>query len=326
MGSLLVFALLLLLTAVARAEVTTIATAGNPIVWVQLRTGNIVVHTWDRSDVSVDADATAHIRHFAGPDVGAHYPQQVPLWSQTLHLPDGDFTLAPESFVLPPPAAPVNDAIMIRGDGNVVVTIPNGTSLLATNVARGDVAIDNYRNGVFVAHVGVGSTRLTNVSGTGALQTIGGPTIIADSDFTRIRTRSARGNIIFERCNVQQVEATSITGSVVFDNGTFKPGLARFESERGNVALGVAGGAVQINARSQTGDVQSGFGSEARVVRAGAETQASIGSGGPVVTATSGAGTVLLYKGALRDSKLRARVPAARMMLQHWGHRRPPHR
>ena len=325
MGSLLAFALMLIGTALARADVTTIPTAGNPIVWVQLRTGTIVVHTWDRTDVSVDADAGLHARHFSGPDVMAHYPQQVPLWSQTLHLPSGDFTLPPETFVLPPPQKPVNDAVMIRGDGNVTLTVPAGTAIVAANVARGDVAIDNYRGGVVIAHVGVGSTHLDNVSGTGALQTVSGPTAIVNSDFTRIRARSGRGNIVFERCNVHQVEATSVAGSVIYDNGTFQPGLARFESERGNIALGVASGAVQINARSQGGDVLSGFGNEAHVVRAGAETQAAIGTGGPVVTATSGAGTVLLYKGALRDSNLRMRAPAARQMLQHWNHRRPPH-
>ena len=48
-------------------------------------------------------------------------------------------------------------------------------------------------------------------------------------------------------------------GSIVYDNGDFAPGLARFESEHGNVALGVRGNA-QIGAHSGTGHVVSSFG------------------------------------------------------------------
>lgn len=324
MGSLLAFAFAFLGTARAQAEVTTIPTSGNPVVWVQLHAGNVVVHTWDRTDVSIDADATATPSHFSGPQVMKRIPQQVQLWSHTLHLPDGDFSLPAETFVIPPPASPVNDAVMVRGDGNVTLTVPAGTSLVAANVGRGTVQIENYRNGVIISHVGGGAVRLSGVSGTGAIQIINGPLVAVDSNFTRIRARSARGNIVFERCTVQQIEATSIVGSVIYDDGTFEPGLARFESQRGDVALGVASGAVQFNARSQNGDVQSGFGNEARIVRSGSETQAAVGSGGPIVTATSAAGSVLLYKGALRDSKLRTHNATARTILQRWDHRRPP--
>jgi hypothetical protein len=324
MGSLLAFAIVALPALRAQADVTTIATSGNPVVWVRLSTGTITVHTWDRTDVSIDADPSIQLRHFTGPEVMKRYPQQIPLWSHSVITPGGVFTMPPETFVVPPPQSAVNDAVGVRGDGNVTIYVPANTSLVTANVNRGDVSIENFHNGVFISHVGSGSVRLENVTGTGALQVVNGPIHAIGSDFSRIRARTVRGNIVFERCNSKQIEATSIAGSVVYDNGTFEPGLARFESERGNVALGVAGGPVQINAHSDSGAVQSGFGNEARITRSGGEAQATVGSGGPIVTATSNGGAVLFYRGALRENAaLRKNAPAARAMLQHWA---PPRR
>ena len=324
---LLVFALALTAVAQAQADVTTIATSGNPVVWIALTTGSITVHTWDRTDVAIDGDPTLQLRHFAGPQVNLRYPQQIPMWSHTVTTPEGTFTLPAETFVVPPPQSPVTDAIMIRGEGPVTITVPANTSLVTANVGKGDVAFDNYRNGVFVSHVGSGSVRLENVAGTGAIQVIHGPIYAINSDFSRIRARNVRGNIMFEHCNSKQIEATSLIGSIVYDNGTFEPGLAHFESDRGTVALGVAGGPVQINAHSETGALHSGFGNEARVTRNGNEAQAVVGAGGPVVTASSNGGAVLFYKGALRDNvDLQRRAQPARMLIRQWKppHRRPP--
>jgi hypothetical protein len=322
MGSLLAFTLALAAMTVARADVTTVPASANPVVWVALKAGSITVHTWDRTDVAIDADPGVQTRHFNGPDLGSRIPPQVTMWSHSVETPDGTFTLPAETFVLPP-MQDVHDAIMVRGIGNVTITVPSHAALVTANVGRGDVAIDNYRNGVFITHVGTGSVRLENVAGTGAVQVVNGPIFARNSDFSRIRARTLRGNIVFEHCNSKQIEATSVVGSVFYDNGTFEPGLARFESERGNVGLGVASGSVQINAHSETGAVHSGFGNDVRLTRNGAGTQAVVGSGGPVVTATSNGGAVLLYRGALRDNpKMQSHVPPGSVPHRH---RRPPY-
>ena len=62
----------------------------------------------------------------------------------------------------------------------------------------------------------------------------------------------------FRGCTSHQIEASSKYGSIVYDNGKFQPGLARFESDHGNVALGVRGGA-QIGAHSGSGHIVSTF-------------------------------------------------------------------
>ncbi|MEO9170258.1 MAG: hypothetical protein ABI278_03715, partial [Candidatus Aquilonibacter sp.] len=179
-----------------------------------------------------------------------------------------------------------------------------GTALVIANVKRGDVAITGYKNGVFVAHIGGGSMQLDNVSGTGAIQVNNGEVIARNSDFARLRVRTVRGNMQFENCNATQIEATSLMGSILYDNGNFQPGLARFESERGNVMLGVAGSGVQIGAHSSVGQIYS----DSSAVQAGqTDAQATLGRGGPVVTATSGTGSVIFYNGALRNHPALAR-------------------
>ena len=107
-----------------------------------------------------------------------------------------------------------------------------------------------------------------------------------NSSFDRLRVRTATGNMFFRGCSSQQIQATSNYGSIVYDNGDFQAGLARFESDHGNVALGVRGGA-QIGAHSGSGHVVSNF-QDGAFVQGNPETkQATVGGGGPVVTATS---------------------------------------
>ncbi len=88
---------------------------------------------------------------------------------------------------------------------------------------------------------------------------------VNNSTFNRIRVRTAAGNIVFENSNVRQIEASSVNGSIAYDNGTFVPGIARFESQKGNVAIGVAGGGARIDAHSGGGRIFSGFSGGAAV-------------------------------------------------------------
>jgi hypothetical protein len=112
--------------------------------------------------------------------------------------------------------------------------------------------------------------------------------------------RTATGDELFQGCTSHQIQATSAYGSIVYDNGDFQPGLARFESEHGNVALGVRGGA-QIGAYSGSGHVISNFDDATNVHGATNSKQATVGGGGPVVTAASKNGSVYLYNGSMND-------------------------
>lgn len=294
---LLAFAFLIATRATSSAQSARIATSASPVVYIQDAGGSINVRTWDQPQVQVDGDAGFETRH-ANPQDGERVPSQIFLWSQSARTPDGTtLRLEPETFLLPNIGG-AHDSVTIRGSGNATVSIPAGTALIIGNVRHGTLSIDGYRNGVFVAHVGNGSMEFNNVSGTGAVQVNNGPLVASNSDFARLRVRTVHGNMEFENCNATQIEATSLTGTIMYDNGTFQPGLARFESERGNVLLGVAGNGVQVGAHSSVGQIYS---DAAAVAQGQTDAQAMLGRGGPVVTATSGSGSVIFYNGALRD-------------------------
>lgn len=295
---LFVFSCLTFVQTAALGEPTRIPTSASPVIFIQIVTGNLTLHTSDAMQVQVDADPGIESRHLAPQDVENRIPREVYLWSQSAQTPDGvTLRLEPETFLLPQIENGAHDAVVVRGNGNATITIPSATSLVIANVRRGEFAIEGYKNGVFVAHVANGAVMLDNVGGTGAVQINNGPLAARNSDFARLRVRTVRGNMHFENCNATQIEATSLTGTILYDNGTFAPGLARFESERGNVLLGVTGG-VQVGAHSGIGQI---FSDSAPVAQGQTDAQATMGRGGPVVTATSGSGSVVFYSGALHD-------------------------
>ena len=309
---LLTFAFMTAARDAARADVTRFEAGSSPVFFVQLEQGSIAVRTWNQPTVEIVADQNVQIRHMPAQTVSEHLPAEIIFWSQRIRTPSGDLSLPPEPFVLPTLSNAPHEGFVVRGTGNVNLTVPAGTALIVGNVRRGSVSIEGYKNGIFVAHVGAGVVTLDNVSGTGAVQVNNGPVIAGNSDFSRLRVRTGRGNMRFENCNATQIEATSLTGSIMYDNSSFQPGLARFETERGDVILGITGGGVQIGAHSSAGKIFS----DGAVAHPGAtDQQATIGRGGPVVTATSSTGSVIFYSGALRNHPELERRFAQRIRL-----------
>lgn len=248
----------------------------------------------------------------------------------------GTAFLPPESFPIDSILQAPHDGVVIFGgdqDADVTLTIPESTAFVWAVVGRGGITVQDYRNGAFVALVHTGMMRLQNVGGNAYAEVARGPIFVQNSAFNSIRTRTAAGNIVFQNCNVRQIEASSVNGSIAYDNGTFVPGIARFESQNGNVAIGVAGGGARIDAHSSGGKIFSGFAGGAAVRGSPTDAQAIVGSGGPVVTANSERGGVYLYDGSLRShgrlqgawepiGRIIRRQPAARRPLQQ----KLPHR
>jgi len=301
----------LLTCAAARAEVTLVEGADAPIVRIQIPAqANLIVRTWDRQAVQIDGDSSTYTIERSVNRVPATLPPQFIRVGATKG-PDGPIALPAESFVISTlPPGPRN-VVIIKGEaghpvGPITVTVPSNSPLVAANVVRGSVLLQNYQNGTFIVHLNTGAVMLDGVSGDGFVQVLRGPIVADDSNFNRLRARTAVGAQIFERCNSRQIEASIVSGSIVYDNGHFDPGLARFDATNGNVAIGTTG-ASQLNARAGTGRVYTQFERRAQVDGRDAEATVLVEGGGPVVTATSTNGNVYLYDGSLRT---KARVPA----------------
>jgi hypothetical protein len=322
-GLLSVFVFMAGMSARADAANTVIPTTPSPFVWIQLDGGAVTIRTWDRSAIGLQSDPSVTFNHAPPRELGG--PQEIPLWSQTIKTPAGDLTLAPEAFVLPPFEPGEHDALVVRGEGDVTLTIPAQTPLVLANVRVGSVNIEGFTGTALVAHVIAGEMHLTNVSTTAAVQVNNGPVFITNSDFPRLRLRTGRGNVFMTNSRASQIQVTSLVGSILFDNGSFDPGLAHFETDRGSIAIGVTGGA-EIAAHSGTGQIFYNVGDPNNVSRTSTDAQAMVDGGGPVITATSNSGSVIFYRGMLHQYPQLERIigPKLRGPQQQPPFGRPP--
>lgn len=312
------FALLLLGAGrAASADSPLIDAANQPVVLIQ-HSMPITIQTWDRPQISVmdGGSEPPIVQRRPGnraPGVSATVPYSVPIPAVTVPSPDGQpITLGPEEFpVQIPPGA--HDTLRIQiPPYQSTVYVPADTSVLSIN-GTGGTRIENY-HGQLIAQQRAGPLVLHNVSGDAFVQNLRGQIFVVDSQFDRLRTRTALNNMIFQRCDVKQIEATSERGSIVYNNGSFQPGLARFETVTGHVALGVNGGA-NIAVKGQPGQIYQNFERPSQFNDRNGEANARVGGGGPLVNVVTRQGRVYLYDGSIMT---RRQLPA------HWGQIRAP--
>ncbi len=304
----------------AQAQTPVVLPAGDtPVVRVMMRTGTLTIRTWNRSDVQVSSMQPVSARNFKPEAVARALTGSIPIFATSVYPPAGQITLPQEEFALPQLSAAPHEGIFVQAiDADVMLTLPAGTALLLASVQRGGIDVQDYR-GAFTLLLHNGPMRLRNVSGTGFAQVARGPLMVLDSQFDRIRARTATGNIVFENCNSREIQVSSVTGTIIYDGGAFQPGLARFETEYGSVAIGISRDA-QVGAHSSVGRIYSIVGGSG--VRSG-QTDAHVGNGRAMITASSSHGAIFLYNGTLRSQQ---RLPAQWRPLAGFAQRRPPPR
>jgi hypothetical protein len=326
------FALLVMATArAAGVEVTTVDVSDQPIVLIQ-HSRPIRIFSWNREQIAVDdGGALPAVERRPGrlAPTTPMTPYSVPIPAQTIETPNGQaVTLGPEYFpVQIPPGR--HDTVRIQVPPEVsTVMIPADTSVLSIN-GFAATQIENY-HGQLIAQQRAGPLVLRNVSGDAFVQNLQGPIFVADSTFNRLRTRTAVSNMVFQRCNVRQIEATSTRGSILYNNGSFQPGLARFETVTGHVALGVNGPA-SIAVKGSPGRIFQNFDQPTPFVDRGGEANARIAGGGPLVNVVTRRGQVYLYNGSILNkralpphwSQIRAPLQRFREREQHIRQRHP---
>ncbi len=283
------------------------------VVRILIAHGDVTVRTWDRNAVQIesvdDVDTRKTAVRFANtPEAGAQ-PLTMQMISGTVQSRDGPVSLPAEDFVVSTVTPGIHDAVVVNGrqlTGPLTVTVPSTVGLVAVGVGAGKLTITGLHSGTFVAQVRGGSATFDGVVADGFVQVLNGPIVALDSTFNRIRARTALRNMFFERCRVRQIEATSVEGSIFFDDGAFDPGLARFETDQGNVAIGVSNGSgARIGALTAGGRVYAAFNGRGVLdqPRPG-EASAVIAAGGPLVNVKTGAGSIYLYDGPLAGKRV----------------------
>jgi len=278
-------------------------------VWAGARSV-VTIKAWDRPNVQLDTDdesVQVNRRPITFGTAQTPLSVSIPLTNIAVRDPATGAvsrgTLPPEDFPYASDfRAGVHDSIRIvtAADSRVTVMIPATTAILDTRVrGAGILTIDDYHGGtLFVGSQG-GRTVLTDIMSAAFIQMMNGRLEVVDSSFDRLRARGNNANFVFEHNRVRQIEISTVSGTIVYDNGTFDPGLARFESTNGSIAIGVASGA-QISARSSDGHVYSMWEKRTPIdQRSDGEASATVAGGGPVVNAVTAHGNVYLYDGAL---------------------------
>jgi hypothetical protein len=302
----------------AVAATTSYDVTGQAVVQVIGHSASITIRTWNRDTVQVDwPDGAAFT---ASKSTRATRPSfLIPTVSVAeTHGSEGAVTttLLPEDFPVPRLVPGMHDVVRViempppPGAGkrpappHLTLTIPESTGLVSVRSDRGNVTLSDY-HGTTIAADRHGRVTLRGVSGDAFVQPLNGSFYALDSTFDRLRVRSNRAELVFENCRVQQIEATTLTGNIVFDNGVFDPGLARFESDRGSIALGINGGA-QIGAHTVDGHVLAALPAAPLSPFTGRYEDDSVqvvGSGGPLVSASSNHGDIFLFDGTLTDRR-----------------------
>ncbi|MDB5073621.1 MAG: hypothetical protein JWM87_4732 [Candidatus Eremiobacteraeota bacterium] len=310
-------ACLVVASAPARAATSSVDVGDQAVVTVIVRgKGNdVAVRVWDRSAVQVDlADDTVPVLDRRTVAFGTpRFPlaQQIPPQLFTTRDPSGQLNgggaLPPEEFPYASFRPGPHDVVRVDAPegSHVVITLPSSTGILVLRVGGGQTTLEGYRGANLFLIQGQGRVQITGATTTAFVQMSYGTFYAADSTFDRIRLRGITAHDVFERCRSKQIEASSVTGSIVYDGGSFDPGLARFESQTGSIALGVTS-AAQLAGRSQDGRVFTMFdrrGSASVDQHGESEAVATVGGGGPLVSAISGRGNVYLYEGSLLNRR-----------------------
>jgi hypothetical protein len=317
----------------AAAATTSYDVGGQAVVQVIGHVASITIRTWNRDEVQIEwpDGAPFSATKNAQPTRASFLIPTVSVAES--HGREGTVTttLLPEDFPVPRLTPGLHDVVRVveahpppfeRGKlppgppASLTLTIPETVGLVNVRSERGAVTLRDYHGTTIVADRR-GPVTFDGVSGDAFVQPLNGNFYAFNSTFDRLRIRSNRADQIFDGCRVKQIEATTLTGSIIFDNGIFDPGLARLESDRGSIALGINGGA-QIGARTVDGHlftVLPAAAPAALIGRDDGDTVQVAGNGGPLVSASSNHGDLFLFEGSLTEPRPAMLGPQWRPMI-----------
>lgn len=291
----------------ARAARIDIPAGDQPVIFLNVRQANVVVRSAAGDDVRVVAPRAHVDRTTYVPDPGDN---DVEILSSSIETRTGRrITLPLESFRYTPLRPGPHLEIRIRGAsvGRVSIELPQRPSLLLIRMENGRARIDGVQGATIVAKVHRGGIALRRFTGSAYLQVDGGPIALAGSRLEHVRLRTGMGPIVLESCTLAQVQASSVLGDVVVDDAVFVPGVARFDSRDGAVALGIGQGGAQVSGTTARGGIFTQLDERSHPQIGDGSLSGAIHGGGPAVTLRSGRGSLFLY-----DAPLDQASPAPR--------------
>lgn len=268
---------------------TTVALSRNGTVDLSLVSGEIVVTSWDRSEVRVRATSERGILRF---DVS---PSRVTLGVRSDRGRMGDThyeVTIPASARLV--AQGVSGDISTRGGSDVEAHSVSGDVEVLD--ATGRVTVESVSGDASAQHVGAG-VKASTVSGELTLSDVTG-----DVDASTVS-----GDIILDGVKSSFVRTNSTSGDVHFSGALDPKGRYEFNSHSGDIEIGVPGGGATLDVHTFSGDVDSDFPMTllpgSRSGGRGKGMQFTIGGGGARISAQTFSGDITIQRasGASRE-------------------------
>ena len=227
--------------------------------------GEIVVETWARREVRIEADHSRRDGVVVEQDDGAVVVRPA-LWR------DGEFDIDAEggritwnawsgartpSMMDLTVTVPEGMALEIGGPfTDVTVTGPVGETVVSVN--EGDVTLTAIRGPLTVRAV-EGEIEVEDVRGRMRLYAIDGGIYVANASGD-IVAETTDGDIVLEGVTATNVEATSVDGDLVFAGALAPQGLYSFATHDGDVTLRIpASASARVMVATYDGEVSSDF-------------------------------------------------------------------
>jgi hypothetical protein len=310
-------------TAAAACADQTSPLSGDGLVVIRSISGNVTIAVGNPGEVRIVSPEKLVMRHFAvSADADGHImlPQQGPgaAGAASPSPDDGASTqpaadgapvsdtganpaaarggFGPRSFTIPG-LQDGSDGLSIvnRSGGDVTIYVPPMLTGLIIGAGPGDVTASNL-SGSYVIVTGRGGVNLQNVSGRGLIRTWAGP-VTLNNVAGVLGVESARGTVTAREMSVTQADVRTQSGDVDWEFSTLGRGGYRFNSQRGNIQVGLApDAAANVDAQSESGSVVNAFGrrrGNVHIFNRHALSM-SLRGGGPEITASSKFGRVTI--------------------------------
>ncbi|MBV8263401.1 MAG: DUF4097 family beta strand repeat protein [Candidatus Eremiobacteraeota bacterium] len=183
--------------------------------------------------------------------------------------------------------------------GDLSIAVPRHAGAVFINAEAGNVEIQKM-HAPFIISATTGDVHMVNVGGRGLIRTTTGAVTLGGVSGD-LHVQTASGAVTVYGSTANSVDVQSDNGPIYFRFARCGNGVYRFRSKEGTIRLGFrAGASAQVDAQSDTGNVQNLFpgtpGASSAVV---SQTSAhavsmAVNGGGPEITVTTTSGDITL--------------------------------
>jgi hypothetical protein len=244
--------------------------------------GEVVIRTWDRDQLRVQA------RHSARGKVNIRQtPTAVSITGQMEGAPSVDYEIT----------APAWMPMKIEGTYNYV-SVEGAQSDVSAETVRGDIVIKGG-NGVVVAKSIQGEVSVEGARGRINVSSVNEGIRVTGAQ-ADIVAETTNGHISLAKMSSSTVQVSTVNGNIVFEGTLADKGRYSFTTHNGNITVGVPENSnVTFNVRTYNGDFASNLnvsGPPRSEVRRGRRVAYTLGTGSAEMEMETFAGTIRLRR------------------------------